>query len=130
MAIIPIMPDGGFDILRKNLNEARFRNVGKNMATPTTYYWFYQKVRNCGLWDYKQRNRAWADFGNFNFGSTGYAVGIPIDILLMGAGFAQKMAGTSKAEWGHWYDLPPYGDDPIDQRWINQGIDYARQHGY
>ncbi|BBT92240.1 hypothetical protein WP8W19C02_38600 [Enterobacter cloacae] len=24
----------------------------------------------------------------------------------------------------------PYGDDPHDQFWIKQGIDYARQHGY
>ncbi|WP_411704285.1 polymorphic toxin type 44 domain-containing protein [Edaphovirga cremea] len=130
MAIIPIMPAGGFSTLRKNIMEAKMRGMCKGMATPTTYYWFYQRVRNRGPWDYKQKNRSWADFGNFNFGATGYVAGIPPEILLMGAGFAQSMSGTSRPSWGHWYGKLPHGDDPIDQKWIKQGIDYARQHGY
>jgi hypothetical protein len=31
---------------------------------------------------------------------------------------------------GAWYGRPPYGDDPHDQFWIKQGIDYAREQGY
>ncbi|WP_164055861.1 polymorphic toxin type 44 domain-containing protein, partial [Serratia marcescens] len=81
-------------------------------------------------WDYKQQNRALANFGNFNYGATGTAAGIPAEILLMGAGFAQSRAGTSRSEWSHWYQRPPYGDDPQDQYWIKQGIDYANRHGY
>jgi hypothetical protein len=43
------------------------------------------------------------DFGNFNYGATGYVSGIPPAILLKGAGFAQSRAGTSNVEeWGHW----------------------------
>ncbi|HEY2452408.1 MAG TPA: polymorphic toxin type 44 domain-containing protein [Scandinavium sp.] len=100
------------------------------MATASTYYWFYQKVRGRGPWDYKQFNPYWAKFGNFNFGAAGTAAGIPEEILLMGAGFAQTRAGTSKPKWGHWYEKPPYGDDPSDQAAIREGIDYARQCGY
>ena len=131
MAIIPIMPPSGFSLLRKNIMEAKALGMSKGMATPTTYYWFYNKVRNGGPWDYKQKNRLWADFGNFNYGATGYVSGIPPAILLKGAGFAQSRAGTSNVEeWGHWWKTPPYEDDPEDQKWIKQGIDYAIQHGY
>lgn len=70
------------------------------------------------------------NFGNFNFGATGTAAGIAADILLMGAGWAQSRAGTRQSNWGHWYSKPPYGDDPRDQFWIKQGIDYAKQHGF
>ncbi|WP_409994347.1 hypothetical protein [Enterobacter genomosp. O] len=51
-------------------------------------------------------------------------------MLLMGAGWAQGRAGTSKPEWGKWYEKPPYGDDPTDQRNIREGIEYAIQNGY
>ena len=130
MAIIPIMPNAGFSLLNKNIMEAKARGMSKGMATPATYSWFYQKVRNRGPWDYKQQNRKLSDFGNFNYGATGYVAGIPPDILLMGGGFAQSMAGNSREEWSNWYGVAPYGDDPVDQRWIKQGIDYAKQHGY
>lgn len=130
MAIIPILPASGFTLLWKNIREAQGRKMTKNMATPATYYWFYLRVKNGGVWDYKQQNRALENFGNFNFGATGYVAGIPHEILLMGAGFAQTLAGTSLPEWGHWYGHFPHSDDPADQRWIKQGIDYATQHGY
>jgi hypothetical protein len=54
------------------------------MATASTYYWFYQKVRNHGPWDYKAYDPYWAAFGNFNFGAAGTAAGIPATTLLMG----------------------------------------------
>ncbi|WP_435947456.1 polymorphic toxin type 44 domain-containing protein [Dryocola sp. BD586] len=100
--------------------------MSRGMATPGIYYWFYQKVRNRGPWDYKQFNPLFAAFGNFNF----VAAGIPPEILLQGAGFAQSRAGTSKDIWGKWYEKPPYGDDPTDQRNIREGIEYAIQNGY
>ncbi|MBB1202128.1 type IV secretion protein Rhs [Enterobacteriaceae bacterium 89] len=100
------------------------------MATPSTYYWFYQKVRNGGPWDYKKFDPYFAAFGNFNFGAAGTAAGISANILLRGAGWAQGHAGTSRPEWGKWHEKPPYGDDPTDQRNIEQGIEYAIQNGY
>lgn len=121
---------GGSLILLDNMREARRHGYGRDSALPQTYYWFYQQVRNRGPWDYKQFDTYWAEFGNFNFGSAGTAAGIPADILLMGAGWAQSRAGTSRSEWGHWYGDRPYGDDPADQRAIKEGIDYARQNGF
>jgi len=123
-------PSGAIQILHNNMREARSRGYGCNMALPQTYYWFYQKVRGRGPWDYKQFDPYWAAFGNFNFGATGTAAGIPAEILLMGAGWAQSRAGTSRPEWGNWRGGPPYGDDPEDQRAIREGINYARQNGY
>lgn len=130
MAILPLMPGGNSVTAQKNMREARSHGTSRNMALPSTYYWFYQKVRNHGPWDYKQQSYSLANFGNFNYGAAGFAAGIPAETLLMGAGFAQSRAGTSKPNWGAWYGKPPYGDDPHDQFWIKQGIDYAREHGY
>ncbi|MEQ4532454.1 MAG: polymorphic toxin type 44 domain-containing protein [Mixta sp.] len=130
MAVIPLMPAEGLALLTRNILQARKYGMPHNMATPQVYFWFYQKVRSHGPWDYKQQNPALVNFGNFNYGATGTAAGIPFNILLMGGGFAQSRAGTSQKEWGHWYQHPPYGDDPKDQYWIQQGIDYANQHGY
>ncbi|WP_455427502.1 polymorphic toxin type 44 domain-containing protein [Dryocola sp. LX212] len=130
MAVIPQLPRSGIQEVEKNMREARRRGMPANMALPQTYYWFYQKVRNNGEWDYKQKERGLANFGNFNYGAAGYAAGIPEGTLYAGAGFAQNRAGTSHPSWGAWYGKFPYGDDPRDQFWIKQGIDYARQHGY
>ncbi|ANI82237.1 type IV secretion protein Rhs [Kosakonia oryzae] len=125
-----IGPISGRQILQNNMREARSHGYGRNAALPQTYLWFYQKVRGHGPWDYKQFNPYWATFGNFNFGAAGTAAGIPANILLMGAGWAQSRAGTSKPDWGSWSDDAPYGDDPDDQRAIREGIEYARQNGY
>ncbi|PNS10707.1 type IV secretion protein Rhs [Mixta theicola] len=100
------------------------------MALPNTYFWFYKKVRLKGPWDYKRFDPYWADFGNFNYGATGTAAGIPEAILLKAAGWAQSRAGTSDPDWGNWYDGPPYGDDYNDQYWIKEGIKYAIENGY
>ncbi|BDK27381.1 hypothetical protein FJMB80158_40320 [Enterobacter hormaechei] len=100
------------------------------MAAPLTYTWFYERVRNGGPWDYKQHKRAYADFGNFHYGAVGYAACIPAKILLIAAGAAQWKAGTSRPEWGNFTGTPPFGDDPIDQFWIKQGIDYVKQHHF
>lgn len=99
MACIPIYPPRGLEILREHIRLARARCEVQDMAAPLTYIWFYQRVRNGGPWDYKQKNRLWADFGNFHFGAVGYAACIPAEILHMAAGAAQWKAGTSRKEW-------------------------------
>lgn len=129
MASVPISGPGSI-VIMNNMREARQKGYSRNMATAFTYYWFYEKVRRGGPWDYKQFNPYFQNFGNFNFGAAGTAAGIPAEMLLMGAGWAQGRAGTSKPEWGKWYQKPPYGDDPTDQRYIKEGIEYAMQHGY
>ena len=90
---------------------------------------FYQHVRSGGPWDYKQQGNEYEDFGNFHYGVMGAAMGIPEEVLLRGAGWAQQQAGTSEDEFGTPYDLPgtsSYGDDPRDQEMIRQGIEYYR----
>lgn len=99
-------------------------------AGPTDYYWFMEQVRNKGPWDYKQRGREFQNFGNYNYGATGYAAGIPENILLRAAGWAQTRAGTSDKNWGSYWFKQPYGDDPEDQHWIKKGIEYAKKSGY
>jgi RHS repeat-associated protein len=101
--------------------------------------WFYTKVRNHGPWDYKQirtlndfdsLSSPYEDLGNFNFGATGAAAGIELQVLLRGAGWAQERAGTSTDAWGHWYGSAPYGDDPDDQAQILAGFNYYKNNCY
>ena len=101
--------------LAQNIQEAR------NMS----FVQWYNAVRNGGKWDYKQLGRKYEDFGNYNFGVTARAVGIPGNIPNRGAGWAQIRAGTSKPAWGNPWDWPPsnFGDDPNDQIWINKGME-------
>lgn len=130
MAVIPFLPPQGIALVLDHMRIARAQGMSRDMATALTYSWFYMKVRNRGPWDYKQNHPEFENFGNFHYGAVGYAAGIPAKILLMGAGFAQERAKTNRKEWGHWYQKPPYGDDPRDRYWIRQGIDYARKIGY
>ena len=96
-----------------------------------TYQWFYQQVRLHGPWDYKSRiGRRYENFGNFNYGAVGTAAGITESVLLRAAGWAQSRSGNGKEDDGIWYGLPPYGDDPVDQFWIKNGIDYAKRTGF
>lgn len=87
MAVIPLLPNEGRELIHKNMREARINGMSRDMALPQTYYWFYQKVRNDGPWDYKQQDRKLADFGNFNYGSAGFAAGIPEKNTLYGGWF-------------------------------------------
>jgi RHS repeat-associated protein len=88
--------------------------------------WLYDQVRNRGPWDYKQQGSRYQNFGNFNYGATGAAFGFSSQVLYRAAGWAQQQAGTSQPQWGSWYESSPYGDDPDDQYWIQQGIQYYR----
>ncbi len=91
-------------------------------------FWFRSQVRNGGPWDYKQLDPGFEDFGNYNYGYTGTALGLPSGFLLRQAGRAQKSAGTSLPEWGNPGPLGlfggsgSFGDDPHDQIMIRRGI--------
>jgi hypothetical protein len=95
--------------------------------------WFRDQVKNKGPWDYKQRGSQYQDFGNFNYGAAGLAVGFDERTLLREAGRAQQAAGTSRPEWGDpgnrinpWGGTPPFGDDPVDRAQIKKGFEYYR----
>jgi Bacterial toxin 44 len=96
-----------------------------------------QKVKDGDSWNYKKLGSQYEDFGNFNYGATGRAIGFSEYQLQTEAGRAQIAAGTSKPGWGKppgriWgQGVPPYGDDPYDQAMIKKGFEYyyARQAG-
>ena len=87
---------------------------------PQAYAMFHNKAP----YDYKQQGKQYAPFGNFNYGAMGSAMGIPENILLRAAGFAQGRAGTSLPQYGKWWSGAPYGDDRADQEQIRNGIGY------
>ena len=121
-----------------NTSKAELAALARNNAAeaasqywnPLNLFWFRSKVQNKGPWDYKQYNRGFQDFGNYNYGRAGAAMGLATDFLLGQAGRAQRAAGTSRPEWGYpgflgYGDLGgtgSFGDDPRDQEMIKRGI--------
>jgi hypothetical protein len=113
-------------------NIAKARAMREVLTPPLNLLWFYEQVHNRAPWDYKQVHKDYADFGNFNYGATGTALGLSQDTLLRAAGWAQQRAGNSGT--GEATPLtgvilgmggtPAYGDDPKDQDWIMRGIQY------
>lgn len=98
-------------------------------ASKMSAFEFRDAVKNKGKWDYKQQGSEYEPYGNFNYGVTGRSVGFPPIILLQEAGRAQSAAGTSLPAWGSpgalgqpWTGSGSFGDDPVDQFWIQQGI--------
>lgn len=47
MSSVPI-PGPGSIVIARNMREARQKGMSRNMATASTYHWFYQKVRSGG----------------------------------------------------------------------------------
>jgi hypothetical protein len=89
--------------------------------------WLLGMVPNKHPWDYKQRGRKYEALGNFNFGAVAGASGLPDAVSLRGAGWAQQRATTSRPSFGSPYlGTGSYGDDPVDQFWIEQGARYRR----
>jgi len=94
--------------------------------------WF-NRVRPGGRWDFKSLDKKtgghpeYEDFGNLNYGATGRQLGIPASVLRRAAGFVQQYGGARDPKFGHWYGGYPYGDDPVDQALIDQGIRYQEQ---
>jgi RHS repeat-associated protein len=101
---VPAAPSG-VD-LNANVQQASAHNTTQAPFIPSPYGaapnyhgvmsgadWFYNVVNYGGQWDYKTQNpkgtQMYTDFGNFNFGATGRAVGFSPDELLWGAGLAQ-----------------------------------------
>lgn len=66
-AIVPDHP-GKTNVDR---NIAIARSMRSLLFPPLNLLWFYDQVRSKGPWDYKRLNRAYEDFGNFNYGAAG-----------------------------------------------------------
>jgi hypothetical protein len=93
-------------------------------------FWYYDQVKPGGPWDYKRRDliamrtrtkSKYEEYGNFSFGATAAAFGFPRWLAKEEAGRAQKAYAPY---FGHPFSGPPWGDDPGDQRAIDNGYDY------
>ncbi len=101
----------------KNLQEA---------AGMFTLSWV-NKVREHGDWDYKKQDPKFEDFGNYHYAITARAIGFSPDTIRRAAGAVQVLQGYLNPgrydpRHGRPYLFAPYGDDPFDQAWINEGI--------
>ena len=73
----------------------------------------------------------------FSYGASGATFGYSENTLSRMAGWAQVQAGTSQPNWGKapnkvdaYFGIggrAPFGDDPVDQMWIQRGVDYYRE---
>ena len=90
-------------------------------------FWFFSQVRGSGPWGH-QLGPGYLDFGNFNYGATGSAFGFSPTVLYWAAGVQSQIAHGFQTPdyWGKPWSGSPHGDDPYDQYWIQQGIQYYR----
>ena len=106
---------------------------GNPLSLLTPYADWFNRIREGGKWDYKRRNlQKFEEFGNFNFGATGAALGIPEEVLLKGAAAVQtyysSASGEGEFSWLPGGGVPPYGDQAKDAAAIKAGIEYYRIH--
>jgi len=108
-------------------------NVFQNMwrSQENGYRWWYVTVTaGGGPWDYKyyhgQPHPEYDNFGNFNYGATGGAMGIPLNILLRGAGFAKSRL-LPNDPYGNPLGRYPYGNQPDKQQQIINGYNFSKK---
>ncbi|MEQ1544564.1 polymorphic toxin type 44 domain-containing protein [Methyloglobulus sp.] len=131
----PVPQTNGLSVtVEDNIAKALAQTAGMTLAQK--FEWFFAQVMPFGSMDYKnyadyKNSQAAQNFGNFNYGVVGTALGIPIEILDRFAGYAQVGADIfldlklPNAPWGS-----DFGDNPGDQAKINEGIAWAESNGY
>jgi RHS repeat-associated protein len=83
-------------------------------------FWLLEQDWTGAPWDYKTTvGGQYDDAGNFNFGATGAALGIPDSMLLEGADKFKKFRNRKKGK-------PPNGNEPDKNHMIQLGIDYFK----
>jgi RHS repeat-associated protein len=127
----PPAPDGA-DV-DQNIQFVQELNTVPNPGSYTA--WFLLICCSTSPWNYKSQGAQYDAFGNFNFGATGAALGIPDDVLLRGAGLA-KWPQLPHDENGNDYDNNgnygnplgpyPYGNQNDKQEDILQGMRYFK----
>ena len=81
------------------------------------------RIPTIGVWDYKARvddHEMYQDFGNFNFGMTGAAEGISLDVLLRGGGAVQFLTDLRHGRPGP-AGQPLFSDHPRDIAMVKLG---------
>jgi RHS repeat-associated protein len=100
--------------------------LGDGQSWPALQAWWQNLVRKGGVWDYKRRgpNNIYGNFGNFNYGATGAALGYDLNTLLRAAGWVQQTPhGLPGAAWNQ-LKGGSYGDNPDDPAPIKAGFQY------
>jgi len=93
------------------------------------------RVREGGEWDDKKRDKTLERQGNYSYGATAAALGLPEDVALFGAGVVQRGTNVLNALRGEplkrsiGFMHRPYGDDPRDQAPISEGYDEVMRGG-
>jgi RHS repeat-associated protein len=103
--------------------ESALTNAAFVRSTVTTMGWvaaaagWVNAVRDHGIWDYKNSDGgSYANFGNYNYGATSRALGLPVWLIHLGAAGAQVVWGPNHNHW-HFSD-----DAKNDTPFVNDGI--------
>lgn len=127
--------------LNQNIQQANAHKINPfypalNISNTYNILWFINKVRDGGEWDYKNKygKDKYENFGNFNYGLTGRAMGFSPDVLGRSAGAVQQLTniiapftGTGVVQTKSWpLGGYPFGDAyeygrSVDQEMIRAG---------
>ena len=122
--------------IQRNLDAARASGYPEAMAGawPAAAGGWVGRVQEGGQWDDKRRDKKLERQGNYSYGATAAALGVPEEIALRAAGAVQRLSNVAHALGGGplndsvGFLHAPYGDDPRDQVPISQGYAYGRAH--
>jgi|GEM_PF-2666489 len=130
----PKNPNNHLWNLHQNVSDANDMLPVLVISPVTGLLWFANQVRENGEWDIKRfypRNIDAENYGNFHYGATGAALGLPIEILQRAAGAVQELVdlqnGNYRPELDTWFGDSPYGDEHRDQEWIVKGFNYYHE---
>lgn len=109
------------DRLRNNIKEAEKM---KGKWPWEKWDWMKKNFKSSAKYDLKKNGHPEMEHvGNFNYGAMGVATGLSEFELRVGAGLQQVADGTSSLSYWN-----SYFDDPIDQGYINEGIDWYNNY--
>jgi RHS repeat-associated protein len=133
----PTVPPAPPDVyIDGNISRAEQHRPKGPVTAVSAANWFKNQVKARAEWDYKRRSSdlRYEDFGNFNYGATGAAVGFDLVTLHSEAGKVQAVPPGGKPEsWGYpagrlWGEGKyPYGDEPKDAIQTAAGFNYYQR---
>lgn len=106
---VPLYPSG------QNVDRNIFQSV---VGGPS--FWLAMQNYPYAPWDYNKQGFQYDQAGNFNYGATGTAIGIPGTALIEGA-------NAYKNIMNFWRKRPMNGNEPEKNDMIQRGIDYVKK---
>jgi RHS repeat-associated protein len=110
-------------MLQSEIDSAGWSSSEQAAAGSGTVGFWFGRVAPGGKW----AGRIGEPWGNWNYGATGRAAGIPLNVLLRGAGAAEQLealtgrTGSGNTGEGSPFGSAPYGDNRAGQEQIRQG---------